>query len=1395
MERPLELCEVLEEEHLSLYGRNWLVTAADIIDPVHIAEICRKAFPAIAWERLATTDEKLLRSDRAGVAKDLSKVVDGDERLDPDKHAVGDETAEAAKRAATSAEANRRILDCILKGWLRRAQNFGWRYDRDQIRDARGLAVAFAEAMEYPTALETLKLEPDDVRETFANALNERLVTDIQDWKRFDGRISATTRRLLDNARGQSLMPSDIEYLNRKALDDLFGDYVVSGSEARLSKYYEVVHLEAQTSALCFSGGGIRSATFGLGLLQGLSRRNVLGKVDFVSTVSGGGYIGSWLSSWIRRHPESVRGVSDEMASIPDHPLQPDPAPVRHLREYSNYLTPRLGLMSGDTWTLIATYVRNLLLNWTILLPLLVAALALPRVVAAIYFQPTTSREDAIILWGGLAFLAYGLLYLGWMRPTDNRYRERGRGGSDASFRTRFVLPVTFGAVLLTAAWVTWASGQPEATWKTLPKQFVWVMLGGPLVVWAIHSIKYVRADAAERRESVVQKIRSSHPTLRKIVGELVASLVAGSLSLALTEALALGVFAAPNATSIVSAAGGNDAGFVKAALYLCLAVPMFMASFYVSAAVFVGVSSLVNEDYDREWWARSSGWVLFMICAWTVVFGIVVFGPMLILAAPKIVAAVGGVSGIAAVALGRSSKTSAKHEKTTGTDYVARLIAPCVIVLICAGVSLLTDWIIASCQSGYASFVPLTNEWTKTTILFFNHLNVIYSTNVLWAYALLVIPVLIASAASYVINVNKFSMHAMYRNRLIRAYLGASRTTRDPNPFTGFDPNDNLSCDSLRPELLWASSFKDFDSFVEALRNPREKKADGTPAMDRALARAMERTLGYDVLSKDLSREALVAAVFQVLNCILKDEDLTRLTVPQQLASRPRKSAWRIFADALAGHELDADRLRRNRRILEAEYPAQIYPFDAPLLSAADIVSAEALREALGTEHGKLLVAKFHDPTLPDRLHITDSLVRSAVEATVSELNYLMTTISLIDMKPLDQPPSYAQVGANRTFLRHALASRAVGPQDGSRPLQVVNAALNLVAATNLAWQERKAESFTFSPLHAGSAALGYRPVGDYGGTAGISLGTAMTISGAAASPNMGYNSSAPLAFLLTLFNVRLGWWLGNPGPHGGGVLATYTQDSPRIALRPLIAEMTGNTNDTFPYVYLSDGGHFENLGLYEMVMRRRRFIIVSDAGCDPDFKFDDLGNAIRKIRIDLGIPIDMGPVMKLYPRSSQEKGGKYCAIGRIRYTCVDRGEAVQDGHLLYIKPTFYKSEPRDIYNYGTANGEFPHESTADQWFSESQFESYRMLGSHVIDEICAGAPIPATIEDSKARQRAAANWSAPDIETFFQTAERYLDDEVVRETRPIRSRVFYDATKVQLHIDHDEVLSARFL
>jgi hypothetical protein len=290
---------------------------------------------------------------------------------------------------------------------------------------------------------------------------------------------------------------------------------------------------------------------------------------------------------------------------------------------------------------------------------------------------------------------------------------------------------------------------------------------------------------------------------------------------------------------------------------------------------------------------------------------------------------------------------------------------------------------------------------------------------------------------------------------------------------------------------------------------------------------------------------------------------------------------------------------------------------------------------------------------------------------------------------------------------------------RDGWRPFHVVNMALNIVSTHHLSWQERKAESFTVSPLHSGSACKAYRRSDQYGGNKGISLGTAMAISGAAASPNMGYHSSPGITFLLALFNVRLGWWLGNPGAEGD---ETYWHPGPRFALAPLVEETFGLTTDERPYVYLSDGGHFENLGLYEMVRRRCRYIVSVDAGCDPDYSFEDLGNAVRKIAIDLGVNIRFHGLDKLKKRDPKHPVGAdipYYAIGEIDYPAADGGDEDDFGVILYIKPGYHGIENADICAYANANPTFPHQTTGDQWFSESQFESYRSLGFEITDGI----------------------------------------------------------------------------
>jgi hypothetical protein len=289
-------------------------------------------------------------------------------------------------------------------------------------------------------------------------------------------------------------------------------------------------------------------------------------------------------------------------------------------------------------------------------------------------------------------------------------------------------------------------------------------------------------------------------------------------------------------------------------------------------------------------------------------------------------------------------------------------------------------------------------------------------------------------------------------------------------------------------------------------------------------------------------------------------------------------------------------------------------------------------------------------------------------------------------------------------------LAMCELHPNVNAGPFPVINMTLNLTATDNKAWQERKAASFISTPRRTGGHLVGYRPSTSYAGGGGITLGTAMSLSGAAVSPSWGYHSSTITSFIMAIFNVRLGQWLGNP-KHA----TAWTKDGPRNGFRLFLQEALGHTTDKEPFVYLSDGGHFENLGLYEVIRRRCHTIVVSDAGADPDCTLEDLGNAIRKIFIDLRVAIDFEriDVRKREPDSAHR--GVYCAVGRVTYPEDD----AKEGRIIYIKPGLYDDVPADVRAYAAADAKFPHDTTLNQWFTESQFESYRALGAHTIEMI----------------------------------------------------------------------------
>jgi Patatin-like phospholipase len=907
---------------------------------------------------------------------------------------------------------------------------------------------------------------------------------------------------------------------------------------------------------LAFSGGGIRSATFNLGVLQGLAELHLLPMFDYLSTVSGGGYIGSWLTAWIFRGGSETNVGCLRKTTLDDDQAPPinrvqdclnpdrstkidgqEPRPIRFLREYSNYLTPRLGLFGADTWTSVAIYARNILLNQLILVLFLSSVLLLPHI--AVW---ATQQAVALRCLPGESILApvavFLLMMLSLTVVTLNMKNLTGvDSGSAVHFkwyaRQGWILALA-AAPLIVAAWIAsaWLWRHHESSWHLYHWAEVGIVAFG--LTWTLASLANLpKVGPAAPHWS------TTSAWLWSIVFSIISGSVGGILMRVLTHDVLL-----------------NEKYHVVGIWHVVgFGTPLVLLIFLLVGSLQIGLIGFYFPDPRREWWARLGGYLLIFSITWTAVFSIAIYSPLGLM---WLTGRVRGGLGIAWVVstligiLGGKSSATGNPDSHSWTD-TALAVTPYIFIV---GVAVVIAWLLEiglaflNCQNIWVSeFVegsPAAQKlggWiisldyfrgsgtvmpdaavNKPATYIQAHWQIIGHESNYRLLILFVALVAICIFLSWRININEFSMNLFYRNRLVRAYLGASHIGRKPNPFTGFDPHDELQLKELRSDQCY------------------------------------------------------------------------------------------------------------------------------------------------------------------------------------------------------------------------------------SGPFPIVNSALNLVSGKDLAWQERKAESFVMTPLRCGfdtwleqmslkdeDASMkrspeiqkyGFRPTEHYGfSDVGLRLGTAVSISGAAASPNMGYHSSPSLSFLMALFNVRLGFWAGNPRHD-----ASWMDPGPRIGLLYLLAELFGHTDDEARYVYLSDGGHFENLGLYELVKRRCKFIIACDADSDAAYNFGDLGNAIRKCREDFGVEIEM-KTSCLIPEvhsegnksigldgnsleASSEKFSKWhWALGTIHYKFLDPSE--DEGILVYLKTSITGDEPVDVLNYRREHADFPHQSTIEQWFSESQFESYRRLGQHVVEKL----------------------------------------------------------------------------
>ena len=861
---------------------------------------------------------------------------------------------------------------------------------------------------------------------------------------------------------------------------------------------FERTACAANRSALCLSGGGIRSAAFAIGALQALARHRLLGTFDYLSTVSGGGFAGAWLQRLIVEQG-SVAAAEAELGS-PD-----EPAALRRLRAFTSYLTPQSGPFSADTWTGIVLYLRNTLLNWLGFAPFFAFA-----VLAAIFYRTAlwaagATTLSALALLAGAACLCRGTFHACILLPSH----AGARPAASADIIRRCAIPVLLWAVLAPAAAAAWVQAGP-LPWHRGTDAALETLLAHDAPLRWIDPDGAVLAAALGIRARLGAGGRRARPHRRLSGGD---------------------VAPAPRRRCLLDAVrpqfpglAGGDA--VLHRLHLPgdgAAVARRHRRAGHAGRAGAGLAGAGERPADRHLRRVSRG-----------------FPPARGRSRPRMDGPAERGEAALRPGLGRV------HRLLPVADLVPhrpRRRGPCAGLgggdqhrhrrtgrgLV--GKQAFVRFEAAVQPGGKAGGVSLGVLLQLLSVLFAAGLFTLLGAGLGWLLGqvqqalaplvsgLLAVVLLQAALAGAVVglgwlqarrlNVNRFSMHAIYRNRLSRAFLGSPRAQRRQDPFTGFDAGDNLPLADLLP------------------------------------------------------------------------------------------------------------------------------------------------------------------------------------------------------------------------------------PQGGRKLFPVVNMALNLSLDARTEWAERKAASFTATPLRCGSPVLDGRrgsyartlcyagndfPARDVapGASRGLSMASAMTISGAAVSPNAGYHSSPLTAFLMTLFNVRLGAWLPNP--------ATVTRPRdldlamPRQALLAMMGDLFGQTTADSEAVYLSDGGHFDNLGLYEMLRRRCRLIVVIDAGQDGACQFEDLGNALRKAQIDIpGVQVAMG---RLHLRARDAADGPAplgFALGGITYRMAPA--EVFEGALLYIKPGWLDDLPADVRAYGLRCPAFPHESTADQWFSESQFESYRALGAWQLGRIAAAA------------------------------------------------------------------------
>jgi hypothetical protein len=996
--------------------------------------------------------------------------------------------------------------------------------------------------------------------------------------------------------------------------------------------YQDVYKIAAKErlTGVCFSGGGIRSATFNLGVMQGLAQLDVLPHIDYLSSVSGGGYIHEFLAGWILRNGTLSSVMKELIPQAEPECLPRAPEPIQWLKRYASYLTPRRGVFSTDTWTAIAIWLRNTILNQ---IPILAAFAFAFFLVHLLLPEPIEGWHPGLPL--GVA----------------------GRWGWSVG-----------GALLL-----AWAMLSLLKLWRNLRLQEDRVATRKP---WAMGPM----ARAAVARWAIARRLGLKIPSIYGLIRDLrkqgkIANLRTGPGEDLMTNGAVVAWVIAPWlgcslwVSYWVQTHGAADSLWYWGPIAVLCVLMLAM----VEVAIFAGGVMRAYANLNPETGRWRTAWALIGFAA-------------------------GGVLATAvAAALGWAVMEATRWASAALSEWIHAALGAK------DAVNQSLSFTMSQVSGGVAANVTGAMSMVKDSAA--------GMTIDPWRIRLALLPALLLSLPYVAIELTVGLLGRDYGSirrewlarlrawSLLYALLWAGVVGLVlVGPYLGY------YIEGKGLAWIWSSLIAFAAAHGATIFAGWSGKADGKP------------TEGAFLGLKPMDLLAMIAAPIAIVSMLLLLSFGTSVGVD--------KLTWRL-----------------------AECPLTLGSKWLPFVTADILCLLSAVLVALllgwRVDINEFSMHAFYrnrlsrcylGATVPGRRQpdpFTGFDDRSRVTGWDGWMRDL--TPRLRDLLPF---------GYRRPPDRKGKPGKK-GKYDG--PFPIFCATLNLTTGEDLATQERKGTSFAFTPLLSGYSVgwtdgrpdkkvsyNGYVPTDEYayrGG--GIDLDSVVAISGAALNPNQGYNSNPALAFLMTFFNVRLGWWISNPRKTDVWPAKTG-RSTPQFALLHLFKELFGAVGDGADYVNLSDGGHFENMGLYELVRRRCRYIVVCDAEEDSEMKFEGIGGAITKCRADFGAEIDLD----LRPLQIQEDTGyskAHCVVGTIRYPappgaetkakaamaceCLgDEGDDEYTGVIVYLKSSLVGDEPADLLAHQLKSPAFPQDSTANQWFTETLFEAYRRLGHHIV-------------------------------------------------------------------------------